>query len=102
MMLKRMSILTSEDYKGVIFNLNKDKLIINTANPDIGDSKEEMKIDYKEEKLEIAFNPQFFIETLNYIETENVLLNITNGESPCLIYGEEDTSFLSIIMPMKI
>ena len=42
MMLKRMSILSSEDYKGVIFNFEKNQLVITSTNPDIGESKEDM------------------------------------------------------------
>jgi len=102
MMLKRMSILSSEDYKGVIFNFIKDKLIINSTNPDIGESKEEMIIDFKGEPLEIAFNPRYFIETINVIDEDKVLLNIINEEKPCLIEGEKDKSFISVIMPMRI
>lgn len=102
MMLKRMSILSSEDYKGVIFNFVEDKLIINSTNPDIGESKEEMIIDFKGDQLEIAFNPRYFIEILNVIDEDKILLNIINEEKPCLIEGEKDKSFISVIMPMRI
>ncbi len=102
MMLRRMSILTSDEYKGVYFQFNDDKLVIKTANPDIGESKEEMVIQYKEQPIEVAFNPQFFIDALNFIESDTVYLNIRDEEHPCLVQGEEDKSFVSIIMPMKI
>ncbi|MCP4763717.1 MAG: DNA polymerase III subunit beta, partial [archaeon] len=88
MMLRRMSILTSDDYKGVYFIFNDDKLVIKTANPDIGESKEEMIIQYKEQPIEVAFNPQFFIDALNFIESDTVYLNIRDEEHPCLIQGE--------------
>ena len=65
MMLKRMSILSSENYKGVIFKFSKDKLVITSTNPDIGESKEEMEIAFEGETMEMAFNPRFFIDTIN-------------------------------------
>lgn len=101
-MLKRMSILSSEDYKGVIFNFATDKLLITTTNPDIGESKEEMGIDYKGAPFEVAFNPKYFIETLNLIQQDKINLNIINEERPCLIQGENDDTYLSVIMPMRI
>ncbi|MBL7180008.1 MAG: DNA polymerase III subunit beta [Pseudomonadota bacterium] len=101
-MLKRMSILSSEEYKSVIFNFTTNKLIITTTNPDIGESKEEMGIDYKGVSFEVAFNPRYFIETLNVIEQDKVNLNIINEERPCLIQGENNDTYLSVIMPMKI
>ena len=102
MMLKRMSILSSENYKGVIFNFSKEKLIINSTNPEIGESKEEMAIDFKGEPIEVAFNPKYFIEALNAIEESKVVLNIINEEKPCLVEGEKDNRYLSAVMPMRI
>jgi DNA polymerase-3 subunit beta len=102
MMLKRMSILSSENYKGAIFNFSNKKLVITTTNPDIGKSKEEISIDFKGEPIEVAFNPRYFIETLNVIDDDVIKINIVNEERPCLIEGENDKSFLSVVMPMRI
>jgi len=102
MMLKRMSILSSDEYKGVIFHFNKDKLLINSTNPDIGESKEDMDISYKGDPVEVMYNPKFFLDTLGVIEDDNIILNIVDEEKPCKIEGENDKSFLSVIMPMRI
>ncbi|UCE54909.1 MAG: DNA polymerase III subunit beta [Desulfobacterales bacterium] len=102
MMLKRMSILSSEDYKGVIFNFSKDKLVINSTNPDIGESKEDMIIEFSGEPITVMFNPKFFIDTLSVMSDDNVIINIVNEEKPCLIAGEKDKTYLSVIMPMRI
>jgi DNA polymerase III subunit beta len=102
MMLKRMSILGSEDYKGVIFNFETDKLTISSTNPDIGESKEEMPIDYKGNKMTIMFNPRYFLDTLNVIDDENVIVNISSEDRPCLVSGEKDENYISVIMPMRI
>ncbi|MGD8741752.1 MAG: DNA polymerase III subunit beta, partial [Desulfobacterales bacterium] len=76
MMLKRMSILSSEDYKGVIFNFEKNQLVITSTNPDIGESKEDMDIEYSGDPISVMFNPKFFIETLNVIDDDNLIVNI--------------------------
>ena len=102
MMLKRMSILSSDEYKGVIFHFNTDKLLINSTNPDIGESKEDMDISYKGDPVEVMYNPKFFLDTLGVIEDDNIILNIVDEEKPCKIEGENDKSFLSVIMPMRI
>jgi DNA polymerase-3 subunit beta len=97
MMLKRMSILSSEANKSVVFNLENEKLVMTATNPDIGESREEMEIEYAREPIEVAF-----IETLNSIDEEEILLYIRDAQSPCLIEGTDDKRFLSVIMPMKI
>ncbi len=102
MMLKRMSILSSDNYKGAIFNFKDDKLFITTTNPDIGESKEDMDIDFKGESIEVAFNPRYFIDTLSVIDSDKVIINIIDEEKPCLIEGENDNTYISVMMPMRI
>jgi DNA polymerase III subunit beta len=101
-MLKRMSILCTDSYRAAIFTFNDGALAINATNPDIGESKEDMAIDYEGEKIEAAFNPRFFIEALNGIDDRSITLNIVSDNKPCLIQGAEDKSYLSAIMPMRV
>lgn len=102
MLLKRMSILTSDSYKGVIFSFEKGKLTVSSTNPDLGESKEEMNIDFEQDPFEIAFNVRYFIETLNVIDDEKVSIRLIDSESPCLIEGDNNKNFISVIMPMRI
>lgn len=102
MMLKRMSILASDSYKAVIFNFNEDRLTITYTNPEIGESKEDMAIDYNGSPIEVAFNPRFFIDGLSSIEDDVVILNIVDEEKPCILEGETAKDFISVIMPMKV
>ena len=100
--LRRMSILSSENYKGVIFKYEKDRLEIRANNPELGESKEDLSIAFSGDVIEGAFNPRYFLETLAVIEEDTVLIHIVDGERPCLLEGDKDKSFLSIIMPMRI
>ena len=102
MMLKRMSILSSDEYKGVIFHFSENKLLINSTNPDIGESKESMNISYQGDPIEVMYNPKYFIDTLNVIHEDNLVVNIIDEEKPCKIEGEKDKTYLSVIMPMRI
>ncbi len=102
MMLKRMSILATESYRAVVFSFSKDSLLIRSTNPDLGESKEDMPVVYSGAPVEVAFNPRFFIEILNVMDDERVVMTIVDNEKPCLINGESDTGFLSVIMPMRI
>jgi len=102
MMLKRMSILSSDEYKSAIFSFKNDILTIKATNPDIGESKEDMVINFKRELIEAAFNPKYFLDTLGLINGDTVVIYIKDNESPCLLEGVDDKSFISVIMPMRI
>lgn len=102
MMLKRMSILSSDEYKGVLFHFKNETLTVSATNPAIGESKEEIGISFSQDPIEVAFNPKYFIDSVNLIGDEKVILHIKDNENPCLIAGEKDASYLSVIMPMRI
>jgi DNA polymerase-3 subunit beta len=101
-MLKRMSILCTDNYRAAIFTFNDGLLAINATNPDIGESKEDMAIEYQGDKIEAAFNPKFFIEALNGVDDKKIMLNIISDNKPCLIDGIEDKSYVSAVMPMRV
>jgi DNA polymerase-3 subunit beta len=101
-MPKRMSILATDNYKGAVFTFDDNKLVVTATNPDYGESKEESEIEFSGDSIEVAFNPKFFLDTLSVIDDENIVINIVDGNRPCVIEGDTDKSFISVIMPMRI
>lgn len=102
MMLRRMSILSSEKYPGVRFKIDKTSLEAKTTNPEIGESRESLSVSYDGEPFEVAFNPRYFIETLNSMQSEEVVVRFKDEVNPCILEGKDDPDFLSVIMPMRV
>ncbi len=102
MVMKRMSILSSDDYKSVMFNFKKDELVVTITNPDIGESKEEIIIGYTGESFESAFNPRYFIDALNAVNSNTVILNVRGAKNPCIIKGIDDDKLICAIMAMSV
>lgn len=102
MLLKRMSILASEEYNSVVFHFENNKLVVTATNPDIGESREEIPINFSRESIEVCFNPRFFIDIFNNINDEIIILYIEDAETPCRVKGENDKDMLNVIMPIKI
>lgn len=98
--LKRVSLVSIDKVKGVKFNFEKNNLILTSSNPDMGDAREEVKIDYDLEKMEIAFNAKYFVDALEAIDTDKVEIKLKDQLSPCILrpQGEEDITY--VIMPM--
>ena len=102
LMLKRMSILTSDSYRSVLFVFEDDQITVSVTNPELGESNENMKLAFKGEKIEMAFNPRYYIDCLNTLDDENIIMEIINQDMPCLVHGAVSEDFLTVIMPMKI
>ena len=100
--MRRMAVLSTDKYKGVKIILSKGKMEIQSINPEIGEAKEMLALEYKEEKVEIGFNPRYFIDALQVMNSDQVLMELNDGVSPAIIKGDRDPGYLALIMPMKI
>ena len=66
----------------------------------IGDAQVEMAIEYKGEPIKIGFNPQFMIDVLRVIQTEQFDLELGKSDRPGVIKSGKD--FLYVIMPINL
>jgi len=100
--MRRMMIVGGDQYKGVIFNISDDYIEMISENPDLGDVKEKIDIKYKGKTIKAGFNPKYFIDALQPLESETIFLDIKDENSPCFITGEIDDGFIGLIMPIRI
>jgi len=100
--MRRMMIIRGDQYQGVKINIGTDYLEMVSINPDLGNVEEKIEIKYNGEPIEIGFNPKYFIDSLQTMESDIIFLNIKDQTSPCLITGEQDEGFLGLIMPMRV
>jgi len=100
--MKKMLILSTERYRAVRITLDKDIMELVSANPDLGEARESMPVTYKGPRLEAGFNPRYFIDTLQAMESEVVRLGFVDATKPCVLRGEADQGFLGLIMPMRL
>lgn len=100
--LRRTSIMTSDAGRGVRFSLSPGRLEVSSANPDMGEATEEIVADYKGSSFAVGFNPRYFLDLLDVVEDEKIVLEFKDEVSPCLIRSEFDRGFLSLVMPMRI
>ena len=100
--MRRMMIIGGDQYQGVKITTGADYLEMVSVNPDLGDVEEKIEIKYDGEPIEIGFNPKYFIDTLQTMDSDVIFLDIKDQTSPCLITGEQDEGFLGLIMPMRV
>jgi DNA polymerase III subunit beta len=100
--LKRVSLLASDRSKGVSLYFCNNVLTVNSSNPELGEAKEEVELDYKGAVLNIGFNAKYFLDVLGVIDDDNVTLSFKDELSPCLITAKSVPGFKSVIMPMRM
>jgi len=100
--MRKMLILSNERYKAVKITLENDTMEMVSTNPDLGEAQENMQVEYRGERLEAGFNPRYFIDVLQSMESEFVLLGFIDESKPCILKGDADKGFLGLIMPMRL
>ena len=100
--MRKMLILSNERYKAVKIVLEDNNMELVSTNPDLGEAQENIKIQYSGERLEAGFNPQYFLETLQSMESETIQMGFIDNSKPCILTGESDEGFLGLLMPMRL
>ncbi len=100
--LKRVSLLSNQKSKGVTLNLSQGRMEISSNNPELGDAKEEIEIQYAGEDIKIGFNARYILDVLGSIHEDIVQLELDGQLSPGLIRPKGDASYTCVVMPMRI
>ena len=101
--LHRMSILSSEQYKGVKLSLSATSLDLTTTNPQQEKGEDNIDCTYSGEPMEVGFNLAYLLEVIDVIDTENVQLRFDSQDTGCLLTSDESSpSSKYIIMPMRV
>ena len=100
--LKRTNLFSEDTFNAIQLTVEDQKLILSSQNMDFGNAKDEMSINYTGDPLDLGFNCRYFIDTLQVMRSDTIKAYVNSDQSPCLIEGDNDQGFISIIMPMKI
>jgi len=100
--LKSVSVISPDKIKGVKMVFGNDKLVISSSSPDIGDAVEEIDSNYKGEELEVAFNARYFIDALEVMNEETVMIRLKDSLSPGILQPAGRQDYTYIVMPMRL
>ncbi len=100
--LQRLSILSTEQYKGVKFKIDSSSFNLSTTNPLQESGDESLDCSYSGEAVQVGFNLSYLIETIDVIDTEDLSINLGSPDSGCLVTPKGDQSAKYIIMPMRV
>jgi DNA polymerase-3 subunit beta len=100
--LQRVAILTNDKFKGVRVNLEPGLLRLTSINAEQEEAQEEIDIDYGGDSIEIGFNIAYLIDALANMPTEQVRLELQDGNSSALFTMPDEPNFKYVVMPMRI
>lgn len=100
--LRRVSILSSDRTLGLKLTLKPGMLRVNTSNPDLGEAKEDIEIEYSGLEMNVGFNARYLLDALATICTDSVDLSLEDDLSPCVFRPAGKLVYTCVVMPMRL
>ncbi len=102
--LRRVSLLSSDKANAVKLDLAKGVLRVLSQNPDLGEAKEEVPVEYAGEPIKIGFNAKYLTDVLAVVKSDDVAFELADDLSPGVLRGagDPDQGFTAVVMPMRI
>jgi DNA polymerase-3 subunit beta len=102
--LRRVSLLSSDKSHAVKLELSPGTLLVLSQNPDLGDAKEEVPVEYAGEPLKIGFNARYLTDVASVLKSDDLQLELADDLSPGVLRGAgpEDAGYTAVVMPMRI
>lgn len=100
--VKRVSVMSREKTRAILAEFSPGKAILKARDPEVGEAREDVEVDYKGEGLTIGLNYQYLLDALEAVDDEEVVIEMQSSLSPCVIKQESDPDALCIVMPMRV
>ena len=100
--LSRVSVLSSEKYRGVRLVVSDGLINISANNPEQEQGEEQLSCNYSGEKIDIAFNVNYLQEILSSIDESNAEIHFFGSDKSCLITCPGTDDYKYVVMPLLI
>lgn len=102
--IRRVALLSAERSRGIKFSLESNQMKLFSSNPEIGEARESLDVEYSGPALDIGFNSQYILDFLSTIKADRVIFELKDENSAALMRpdDDEDITYMYVLMPMKI
>lgn len=100
--LRRVSIMSKERSNAVKVDISPSSLAISSSNPDLGEARDEITVEYAGEDLSVGFNARYLMDALGAMTAEKVVFALQDSLSPTLLKEEGNDEYRCVVMPMRI
>jgi len=99
--LRRVSLLSEGKSKCVKLGIHGGGVLLRANSPELGEAEEEIVGEFDGGELTIGFNAKYVMDVLSNMKSEEVVLELSHGQSPGVFRIPDDPTFFGVIMPMR-
>lgn len=99
--VKRVTTFAAKD-TAVRFRFSPDEVQLTAGHEEYGKGVETLPCVLNADSIEIAFQPQFLLDTLAGVQTPEVVLHMDGSNRPALVSGRGDESYKALAMSLRV
>jgi DNA polymerase-3 subunit beta len=96
--LERTALVSSS----IRISLAGPEMVINAKEPDKGNCKEEIGIDFNGKEIEIGFNVKYLLDFLRSVREGKIIFKYVQELKPAMVQGQGSEDYFYIVMPLKL
>jgi DNA polymerase-3 subunit beta len=98
--LRRTAIISNERNPAIKLVISKNQLQVMASNADVGEANEQMPIKYSGKSIAMTFNPNYLIDPLKSLTSDDIAIELTDELSPVVI--KSNIPFMYVLMPLRV
>lgn len=102
--VKRAAIVARDNANRVVIETEGAQLVLRAESGTVGDVRDEIEVAREGDDIQIAFNARYLNDVLNVVDTEGVVLELTEPLRPGILrpIGDNSNDYLCVLMPMQV
>ena len=101
--IKTSSLFSRSGIYDVILNFSceKGEIVILSSNAQVGENRSSITAKVTGKDNEIVLNHRYLLDGLQNIGSDEIIIEVIDGSSPCIIKPKDSSAYMYIIMPIK-
>lgn len=100
--MRRMKLLIKDNATPVRMSLRDEGVLVTVITPEVGQGREELDAKYTGTEMTVAFNPNYLIDGIEAVATEEVILETIDSTKPATIRPSHGDDFQYLLMPVRV
>ncbi len=100
--LRRVALEAIDQASTIRMSFGDEEVLITSRGIDHGEAKHPVPIAFEGEPIEMGFNVRYFLEVVNCLDDEDLVLELGEPLSPCMVRSPSAEDALFIIMPIRL
>ena len=97
----RAALMAREGNNNLLVLKIADQEMAIESRSEIGDVFEKLDIQQEGADVNIAFNVKYLIDVVRYIDGEQLVINLNNAISPCVMHPADDPDYIHLVLPVR-